>query len=133
MNAPVFAGVVVAALACGTIQAAAQEQSEAAVATATFVSPPESAIPDDEFGKVVKLGEAIFRDPVGPCRRLCRQRAHLLELPSRRRPSRQFRADGRRLRRIPRLPRQERACEHVRRAAAGLLSLQHERQGAAAR
>lgn len=26
-----------------------------------FASPPESAIPDNEFGKMVKLGEAIFR------------------------------------------------------------------------
>lgn len=29
---------------------------------AAFAPPPESAIPDDEFGKMVRLGESIFRD-----------------------------------------------------------------------
>jgi len=30
--------------------------------TATFVPPPDSAIPDNDFGKMVRLGENIFRD-----------------------------------------------------------------------
>ena len=30
---------------------------------ATFQPPPDSAIPNDEFGAEIKLGEAIFRDP----------------------------------------------------------------------
>ena len=32
---------------------------------AAFASLPDSAIPDDEFGATVKLGEAIFTDPAG--------------------------------------------------------------------
>ena len=30
--------------------------------TGTFTPPPESAIPDNEFGKMVRLGENVFRD-----------------------------------------------------------------------
>ncbi len=35
----------------------------AASPPAVFQPPPEGAIPDDAFGQMVKLGEAIFRDP----------------------------------------------------------------------
>lgn len=72
----------VLALAGGTILVAAQDRGPSVPASAgsapeahdaaskpatptktAYAPPPDSAIPDDEFGKEVKLGEAIFRDP----------------------------------------------------------------------
>lgn len=41
----------------------ASEQKSVAPAKAAFRSPPDSAIPNNEFGEAVKLGAAIFRDP----------------------------------------------------------------------
>lgn len=44
-------GLVAAPIAAGTTRAP------------RYAPPPDSAIPNDAFGKVVKLGETIFRDP----------------------------------------------------------------------
>jgi thiosulfate dehydrogenase len=82
MNARLASAVVVAALAIAgsTILIAADQltpkpdagkagvpvakeaSGEPAPAT-PFTPPPESAIPDNDFGKIVREGEAIFRDP----------------------------------------------------------------------
>ncbi|MBP6561864.1 MAG: c-type cytochrome [Neisseriaceae bacterium] len=50
--------------ACGDDEAekAAQVEAEAKAKLVTFTPPEESEIPDDEFGKVVKLGRDIFAD-----------------------------------------------------------------------
>ena len=69
----------VLALAGGTVLFAAEDKGQTTPAPAAakaetptkpapaehaaYAPPPESAIPDDDFGKTVKLGEAIFRDP----------------------------------------------------------------------
>ena len=50
------------ALAGGTVLAVGATPA-ASDAPRGYAPPPESAIPDDDFGKTVKLGEAIFRDP----------------------------------------------------------------------
>ena len=57
------------ALAAGTaahaadVSAMPKSSINAAVGTgATFQPPPESAIPNDDFGKAVKLGRDIFLD-----------------------------------------------------------------------
>ncbi|MEX6507186.1 c-type cytochrome [Jiella sp. M17.18] len=42
--------------------AASSASSGAKAANASFTPPPESAIPDDEFGQMVRTGEAIFHD-----------------------------------------------------------------------
>ncbi|MCB8839766.1 c-type cytochrome [Aurantimonas sp. VKM B-3413] len=42
--------------------ASAAKPSGAKAEAASFTPPPESAIPNDDFGKMVRLGEAIFHD-----------------------------------------------------------------------
>lgn len=43
--------------------AAATPAPESQTLSQTFAPPPESAIPDDDFGKMIRLGENIFQDP----------------------------------------------------------------------
>lgn len=44
---------------------APRQEAAAAPQGRFFQPPPESAIPDNEFGRMVRLGEAIFRDTAG--------------------------------------------------------------------
>lgn len=50
------------ALPAPAVATTAQNQTGASVAAQRFVPPPESAIPDDGFGEMVKLGKNIFVD-----------------------------------------------------------------------
>ncbi len=62
---------------------------------------PDSVIPDDDFGKVIRLGERIFRDTGAEARGLRRQRSALHELSSRPGPPRPFRPPLGGLSRLP--------------------------------
>ena len=46
----------------GARPAPAKSASSAGATAAGFTPPPDSAIPDNEFGKMVRLGQAIFND-----------------------------------------------------------------------
>ena len=54
--------LVVLVLAVSSSAAGADDTRGPAAATKPFTPPPDSAIPDDEFGAAVKLGKAIFTD-----------------------------------------------------------------------
>lgn len=67
---PVLAPVLVSALAAwlatpalAQTAAAPQATAKAQAAVPHFAPPPETALPDNEFGKVVKQGEQIFLNP----------------------------------------------------------------------
>ena len=145
MNVSVAVFAVISSLACLTAcsqrTAAAHNPPVAAPAASARGAAPVATRLFPAGGIIDTFRAAGRRDPPGArhlhryadlCGGLRRQRPQLQQLPPRRRPQGGLRAVVGRLRHVSAVPQEKWACEYLRRAAARLLSIQHERQGTAA-
>lgn len=93
-----------------------------AQAKQVFTPPRDDEIPDDDFGKMIRLGSDIFHDTQNNANEFVGS-ASVRELPYRQRPARKLRASLGRIRRVSGVSRQGQTREHISGASTGLLSL----------